>query len=152
MNSNLIFWFYAYAVTVCALVFAFRGVGRAKKGQLEAHRKDMIRACNLIILFVLSYVFKVLFLGREDKSSWESTYLWILYIHEALIGLMLVTGVWARILAAKLATTLTDPNPSDMILTLRRKHAKIGRTCIIAAVCALFTAAIILYGMWQRQS
>ena len=150
MNANLMFWFYAYALTTTAMALALVAVSKIRKGEIQAHQKLMNTAITLILFFVLSYLVKMLALGREDKSAWHGFYLITLYIHESFIFLMLFFGGWARYLAAKFKPSLTQDQPSPLDLRRRAKHRKIGTLCLSVTGCALVTAAVLLYGMVQR--
>lgn len=150
MNWNLVFWFYAYGLTMLALLMAYTGVGAAKRGELARHKALLNFACNLILFFVVSYVFKMLFLGREDKSTWTLSYKIVLYIHEALIATMLVTGARARWLAHKFRDSVFAQQLPDEHIGMRKQHRLMGKICIYAATFALLTASVILYGMVQR--
>lgn len=149
MDPHLIFWIYAYVLMFVVLIFAFRGVKFARKGQLEAHRTAMVWACNLLLFFVLSYVGKVFGLGREDKSAWTAIQLTILYIHEAMILLMLITGTTARIQASKFKDSLLNPNPGEEDMALRRKHAKWGKAAIVFATSAFLTATGVMWALFS---
>ena len=150
MNVNLAFWVFAYALTLLSIIIAFSGVGAAKKGDFETHRKRMTLACNLILFFVLSYVVKMFALGREDKSQWTTIYLVVLYIHETLIGGMLVSGTISRVLAYKFRDSLSGDTVSPLDIKRRKTHARAGKMCIMFAISALITAAVVLYGMFVR--
>lgn len=150
MTWNLIFWFYAYGLTFVALFLAYTGVAAVRKGDLARHRALLNMACSLIIFFVISYVFKMVFLGREDKSEWDVIYKIVLYIHEALIATMLVTGAWARWLAFKFRDSLFAQQLPTEHEAMRQKHRTLGLWCIYSATLALLTASVILYGMVQR--
>lgn len=151
MNVNLAFWVFAYALTLVAILLAFSGVRAAKKGDLETHARLMRFACNLILFFVVSYVVKMFALGREDKSQWTDFYLVVLYIHETLIGGMLVSGTISRVLAYKFRHSLTGATVSPLDLKRRKTHTKAGKMCILFAILALVTAGVVLYGMFVRQ-
>ncbi|MBO1318342.1 DUF420 domain-containing protein [Acanthopleuribacter pedis] len=147
---NLMFWGYAYLLTTTAVFFAILGWRNIIAGDIQAHKQKMGAAINLILFFVVSYVVKVIVLGREDKTNWTPFYLYTLYIHETFIALMLLTGGWARWLAHTFRTSLTGDSVSDVHQKQRRLHGKLGRACIASALCGLFTATIILWGMANR--
>ena len=147
---NLIFWGFAYLITGVAILFAVRGYRAVRRGDYGLHRTLMNTACNLILFFVAAYLVKVLVLGREDKTTWENLYLYTLYIHEGFIGLMLVTGIWARWLSHQFKDTLFKDKLSETMAKKRKLHGRLGKVCLGAAGCGLFTATIILIGMFGR--
>ena len=146
MNYNLAFWLYAYVLMMVVVYVAFKGVGHIKRGEQEAHMKKMVFACNILIFFVVSYVVKILVLGREDKVGWQTMDLVVLYVHETCIFIMLLAGTYARIQAAR----FKDRPVSEIPAAARKKHARSGKVAITAATLALFTASFVLYGMWRR--
>lgn len=148
--ASLIFWLYAYGLTWIAVIFALRGIGAARTQQFARHKSLMTTAINLILFFVVSYLAKVVILGREDRSSWSDFYLYTLYIHETFIALMLVTGAWARRLAHLFRATLDADTVPPEFESKRRRHGHLGRLCVLAAFCGLLTATIILWGMVTR--
>jgi uncharacterized membrane protein YozB (DUF420 family) len=150
MSWNLIFWFYAYGLTMLALLLAFLGISAVRKGNIKRHHQFLNFACNLIVFFVISYVFKMIFLGREDKSDWGMYYKTVLYIHEALIATMLITGIRGRWLAFKFRDTLYQGEVTEAQAKMRRQHRLMGKWCVYSATFALITASVILYGMVQR--
>lgn len=150
MSPNLMFWIYAYALTIVALGIAFQGVARVRKGDEVGHAKKMNLAVLLILGFVGSYVLKVIFLGREPKTNWESLHFTVLYIHEFFIACMLLAGGYTRYLAGKFKTSVGSSNPSAAMLALRKKHRAAGKFCLIATTMALFTATFVLYTIHSR--
>jgi len=152
MNANLAFWVYAYALTTAAIVIGLRGAWLARKKELVRHRKHMNLACNLILFFVVSYLFKVLFLGREDKSDWSAFHFTVLIIHEGFIFLMLIAGGSARWLAFKFRDTVPQPTAElpEPLQRMRRRHAWLGKATLALALLAVITASVVLQGMFAR--
>ncbi len=150
MNYNFAFWAYAYVLMLVVVLFAIRGVKDIKAGDFQAHMSKMTVACNLLIFFVVSYLAKVITLGREDKSLFSMWDLIILYTHEFCILVMLVSGVYARVMAFKFKESLGSDTISETHQALRRKHGKAGKIAVTFAVLGLFTASFVLCGMWQR--
>jgi len=151
MSPNLIFWFYVYALTVTALIIAFTGVARIRKGDAIGHSKRMNLAIYLILFFVASYVVKLLVLGREDKSNWESWHFLVLYVHEFFIACMLISGSYTRYLAAKFKHTIEAAAPlNDLDAKRRRRHRLTGKICLGATSMAIVTASMILYIIGTR--
>ncbi len=149
MDSHLIFWLYAYGLMLIVLVIAGRGIGRAKAGDYQGHMRAMILACNILLFFVLSYVVKILALGREDKSAWSALQLALLYTHEFLILVMLVSGTYARILAAKFKQSLFSQKPSAADMAVRAVHRRWGKVAFAAACAAFITATGVIAILFQ---
>lgn len=146
MNANLLYWLFAYVLTLSAFLIGLKGVGYIRRGDWQGHQKRMVAACNLILFFVASYVVKVLVLGREDKSDWGTYYLVVLYIHESFILLMLITGVAARLKARKMG--LKQPGGLDK--SIGKSHGRMGKLCLLFCGCGILTATIVVFGMLQR--
>ena len=149
MTANLAYWLFAYALMTVTLVIGVRGVIHVRAGRFEAHRKAMVLACNILLFFVLTYVLKVVILGREDKTDWTTLDLVILRVHESFIGIMLIAGTWSRLLARKYKDRLDNPTEAD--LPIRRRHALAGKIALAAAFCALGTATGVLWVLFRLQ-
>jgi uncharacterized membrane protein YozB (DUF420 family) len=153
MNPNLIFWTAAILDLMAVCVIAIRGVRCARRGEIARHRQSMKIASLLIGAFLVSYLLKVLLLGREDLSVWTPLDVWVLRIHELFVAQMLLGGSVAWIQGRKLISTRlvthdpTDPAPDPRTL---RIHKIAGRTAVIGAVLAFVMAIGILVGMFLR--
>lgn len=150
MTPKLLFWLYAFLLTCTIMVAATKGIASARRGAYDQHRIWMNRAGSLIVAFVLSYVLKVIFLGKEDLDTWANVYVVILRIHESFIGLMLICGGYARLLARKFQHTINDHPLNDRWQRMRRRHAILGKISVAAAAAALLTASGLIIGMLQR--
>ena len=85
---------------VCAV--ALLGVRCAHRGEIARHRRAMKIASWLVVAFLLSYVLKVVLIGREDMASWSSLDLWVLRCHELCVVSMLIAGSAAWLQSRKL--------------------------------------------------
>ena len=150
MTPSLYYWSFAFFLTLTTVVIGFRGLALIKRGEISRHRNHMNWACGLMVFFVFTYLFKVLFLGREDKSDWSQFHLVVLYIHESFIFLMLGTGSYTRYLAHKFKGSLDAENIPEEDARRRKRHKFIGKLALVFAVSALFTASVVLYGMFRR--
>lgn len=146
MNANLGFWLGAWLLFGSAVATVGRGVWLARHQRHDEHRRAMTAAVWLIGAFLVAYVAKVLVLGREDRSAWTSADVMVLRIHESLIAIMLLSGTWTRLAAARLATSSTGivGTPAD-----RRRHRRLGRLTAIAAIAAFGTGSWVLLRMWK---
>lgn len=146
MAPKLLFWLAAWLVFGCAVAMVGRGVWLARCRRFADHRRAMKVAGGLIGLFLLGYLAKVLFLGREDRSAWTATDLAVLRVHELLIAVMLVAGTWGRVLAGRFTSA-----PAERAPVRQRLHRRLGRLSGLAAMLAFLTASWVLARMWEHQ-
>ena len=153
MNPGLFFWSAAFVnlAVICGL--ALLGVRCARRGEISRHRRAMLIASWLVVAFLLSYLIKVVLVGREDMSSWSSLDLWILRGHELFVLLMLIAGSTAWIQSRKLAGTRVvtrdarDPDPLAQVL---RVHKRAGWAAVLSALAGFVLAIGVLAGMYSR--
>jgi uncharacterized membrane protein YozB (DUF420 family) len=153
MNPALLFWTTALVNlgTVCGM--AILGIRCARRGEIARHRQAMKIASWLVVAFLLSYVLKVMLIGREDMSSWSSVDLWVLRIHELFVMGMLVAGATAwmqsrRLVGTRIVTRdAKDPEPDPKSL---RRHKRAGWTAVLAAIGGFAFAVGVLAGMYSR--
>lgn len=149
LNAKLGFWLYVWVLTLSAILIAIKGIRKAGKGEYHAHQKQMDLAIRLILFFVLTYVAKLIFLGRENLANWSSVYITVLRIHETFIAIMLLSGGYVRFLARQFSLNSSQPSASEQ--AARKRHRLLGKVCISAALCGLGTATFLIYGMMARQ-
>lgn len=153
MDPKLLYWTAALINLVVLCGFALVGVRYARRGEIARHQRAMKIASFLVVAFLLSYVFKVAFLGREDMSVWSVVDVWVLRVHEVFVLQMVFAGVIAWIKARKLLPTrLVTHDPADPIPDPRdvRTHRIAGRAAVIGAVLGLLMAFGVLAGMFVR--
>jgi uncharacterized membrane protein YozB (DUF420 family) len=153
MDAKLIFWTFALADLGALCGIALFGVRYVRRGEIARHKRAMKIASLLVVAFVLSYVLKVQFLGREDMSVWTTLDVWVLRIHELFVLQMVVAGSIAWIQARKLVKTrLVTHDPNDPVPDAKtvRVHRLAGRTAVIGSVFAFLFAIGILAGMYAR--
>jgi len=112
----------------------------------------MMRASVALVgLFLISYVSKVLLVGREDRAAWTDATLCILYVHECCIALMIVAaGVGlsrTRRFGELRDGDILAPEAREQD---RRVHRIVGRVAVVAGIMALLTAGGVLAGMFVR--
>ena len=105
----------------------------------------------LVGLFLISYVSKVLLIGREDRASWADASIWTLYVHECCIALMIISA-GVGLLRTRRFGKLRDgdgraPEARDQD---RRVHCIAGRVAVGAGIMALLTSGGVLAGMFAR--
>jgi len=144
MDSHLIYWSMALANMWIVVGFALRGFVFARRGDVQRHRRCMLTAASLVGLFVVSYVFKLVFLGREDLSSWQAWAVYTLRIHETFVATMLLAGTRAGWLAHTFRSLerAGDP-PLARVRAQRGSHRLAGRVAVTAAVLGVLTACVV---------
>lgn len=141
MDPKLAFWTGTTVFFTATLICAGMGWRAILRGEIESHRRYMNASIGMILFFVGAYVVKVFTLGKEDIWSWTAGARAILWTHESIILIMLITGAAARWMARRL--------PEDQDPTLRRRHRLSGRGALVAGVLALLTALFVLANMFR---
>jgi uncharacterized membrane protein YozB (DUF420 family) len=156
MNAHLAYWtFIAFVLLAGAFGCGAAGLAAIRRGQIERHRRLMTSGATLVVAFLLSYVVKLLVLGREDLDSWSTASLTVLRIHELLMLVMIVGGSVALVLGRSFrsllrsATTLAQARAS-LPEKQRARHRWAGRIALGGALLGLLTAALVLLGMYAR--
>ena len=140
MNAALAFWtgsLFLFAAMLASALLAWRHV---RRGRIDLHRRWINTAIILLVLFLTSYVVKVLLLGKENLATWSPGSLFILRLHETVVLLMLLSGGTARFLARRVGKGEEAPP----------WHRWCGRTAILSGIAAFLTATMVLVGMYQR--
>jgi uncharacterized membrane protein YozB (DUF420 family) len=153
MDPKLLYWTGAFLNMGVIVGLAAWGVRARRRGAMALHRRNMLAAISLVLLFVVSYLFKLALLGREDLAVWASADLWTLRIHELCVLVMVVAGgvaAWrGRRLSTTRNTTLSpDDPPAPARLADGHRHA--GWTAVAAVVLGFLTAGLVLAGMYRR--
>jgi uncharacterized membrane protein YozB (DUF420 family) len=113
----------------------------------------MLAAVALVLVFLVAYVLKVIFLGHERVAEWSEAERRVLYVHEACIAVMLSAGAVAGLRAWRLRRTRNatlDASDPPAPASLARWHRRAGWTAVVAAAAGWVTALLILIGMYQR--
>ena len=153
MNASFVFWCGALLNMAILFGLMLKGVREVRRGDVKTHQRSMIAATSLVGFFLVSYLCKVAFLGKEDFSQWSSLSVWTLRIHETCVLVMLVAGVVALLRARVLRTTRNvtkqpdDPMAPDELI---RAHKRGGKVAVVSAGLGLLTAAAVLVGMYGR--
>lgn len=153
VDSKLLYWTAAQLnMTVIAGLVAL-GVYRIRRGEREAHRRCMLGASALVVVFLASYLFKLVFLGREHLESWSQWEVRVLQLHELCVMVLVVGGAVALVLGRGLGRTRlftrdpADPPPAAAAL---RRHRLAGRASAVGAVLGWILAGVVLAGMYAR--
>jgi uncharacterized membrane protein YozB (DUF420 family) len=154
MDPRLIYWSCALLVLFLMVAAALLGWWYGRRRNFRRHRLLMNASILLCLLFLVSYVWKVVWLGKEDLSVWSRNDLLVLRIHELLVGAMLVLGGGARFLSGRFSRWILPSGHLSSTGEVRRRdlrlHRRMGQIAILISAAALFTAALILAGMYQR--
>lgn len=153
--AKVTYWTFAFGVLLAAVVCAISGVRQIRRADVLGHRRQMLRASALIAAFVVSYPFKLIFMGREVLATWDPFYVTALRVHESFIAVMLVTtalALWnARVLNLRQARDgHAGAIAAAKVPSRLRLHRRCGRIAVIAAVGSIATASAVLYGMYDR--
>jgi uncharacterized membrane protein YozB (DUF420 family) len=81
MDPKIAFWTAAFANMALVMGFAVVGVLQRRRGDIRRHRRSMLLSAVFVGLFLLGYVLKLAFLGREDMDIWSPAAFWILRVH-----------------------------------------------------------------------
>lgn len=153
MDGKLIYWTAAFANMLLILGLAFVGVRGVRRGQVLLHRRCMLLASGLVVGFLVSYLLKVAFLGREELERWGTASVVVLRVHELCVFSMLLGGAIAGSRAFAMrrdpivrGTRTTLPRNSG----LRMWHRRAGWTAVTSALLGVLTAALVLAGMYGR--
>jgi len=159
MDPSTAYWTWAFANMVLAVGVAVDGVRQIRRGRIPSHARRMRAAAWLVALFVLSYPFKLAWLGREPLETWASSYLWTLRVHELCVAVMLGGGARALYLARRHALASTPSTlPSFGLRTetvqaaALQSHRRAGQIAVAGGILGVATALYVLWGMYSRDA
>jgi uncharacterized membrane protein YozB (DUF420 family) len=151
IDPALAYWTAAFANLSLIVALAIAGVRRIRRRLGRGHRRMMLTAVPLVGLFLVSYVVKVIVLGREDRSAWSQASLWTLYLHEACVATMLAAATVALTRARSFGPLQDGEPPAPEAPARRRRvHRRAGWLAVGASALALLCAAALLAGMYAR--
>ncbi|MBK7950952.1 MAG: DUF420 domain-containing protein [Deltaproteobacteria bacterium] len=153
MNPGLLFWTAALVNLGVVCLAAIVGVRFAHRGEIARHRRAMKLASWLVVAFLLSYVGKLVLIGREDMSVWAQVDLWVLRCHELCVLAMLVAGAVAWVQAGRLEGTrivTRDARDPDADPQAVRLHHRAGWIAVVSGVLGFVLAIGVLVGMYAR--
>jgi putative membrane protein len=151
MDPKLLYWTGALLNLGVIVVCVGLGVRAIRRGDVARHRRLMLAGVSLVGIFLVSYVLKVVWLGKEDKSLWQALDYAVLYVHETCIAFMLVGGAVALLRARGFRDAL-GPGPSLPASPLpgAASHRRAGKVAAVGALLAFVTAAGVLLRMFAR--
>ncbi len=153
MDARVLYWTFAFVNMGFVVGFALRAIAQLRAGNSSRHRAMMIASTGLVLGFIVSYAFKLQWLGREDLTTWSSTAVSILRFHETCVLAMVVAGglglYWGRQLRA---TRSFSSNPQDPLpqSSLVRYHRRSGQVALVGATLGFISAGFVLAGMYLR--
>ncbi len=142
-DPKLVYWTAALVNMGIALGLAVAGVRRVRRRDVAGHRRFMLGATALVGLFLVSYVAKVAWLGRERLELWDPRYVWTLRFHETCVLTMVIAGGRALWLGAR--EGFRDSERAWV-------HRRAGRIALISAGLGVLSATYVLYGMYERMA
>jgi len=153
MDPKVLYWTGALVNLGVIAVLVTRGVGQVRRGEVARHRRSMVTSAWLVVAFLVSYVFKVMLLGREDLAVWSNVYVQTLRFHETCVLVMLVGGVIALTRARRMRGTRNvtrDPSDAPAPDSTVRWHHRAGWAAVVGAIAGLLSAGVVLVGMYAR--
>jgi hypothetical protein len=153
MDAKFLFWSAALLNMAVMIGLMCNGVRQIRRGNVQAHRCSMIGATCLVALFLVSYLFKVTLLGKEDFELWSRAAVWTLRFHETCVLLLLMAGGFALNRSRRLRGTRNVTHERDDPMAPEsavRAHTRAGWAAVSAATLGLATAAVVLIGMYGR--
>ena len=153
MDAKVAYWTAAFINLGFLTGLAFVGVLRARRGEVARHRRAITVAGALVVIFLLSYPFKLWFLGRENLTAWSDGYVYALRFHETCIALMLIAAITAARRGLRLVKTAayTDTtNAPPTMPGMKKQHGWAGRLAVFGALLAWVSSGVVLFGMYAR--
>ena len=153
MDPKVIYWTFAFINMGFVVGLSLYGVTQIRAGNPARHRVMMLGASCLVVGFLVSYVFKLQFLGREDLSVWSDFAVSTLRFHETCVLVMVVGGGLAIRWGSRLRGTrlfslnAEDPLPEPSLLV---RHRRAARAALIGAGLGFASAGFVLAGMYAR--
>ena len=131
----------------------FQLIRAVRRGEVRTHRRMMLVSSALVGLFLVSYLAKVAWIGKEDRGAWSALDHAILYTHETCIAAMLVAGGYALFRALRFQSRLRPSwsiPPGADALPGREQHRRAGRIAGWGGALAFVTAIGVWAGMLLR--
>ena len=155
MDAKQLFWTVAWLNMLAIVLFAGAGVRQVRHNDIAGHRRRMLQASSLVLAFLVSYILKAVFLGKEDLDRWLPFYVTVLRIHELFVLFMVISGAVALALAWRLKLLeAADGSRSGFAPERAARrialHRRAGKFAIVSAILGLLTAAVVLFGMYVR--
>ena len=153
MDPKVLYWTFAFINMGFVVGLASYGFVQLKGGNPSRHRAMMITATCLVSGFIVSYLFKLQFLGREDLSIWSGAAILILRFHETCVLTMVIAGGlalrWGRQLreTRSYSLNLEDPLAESPLV---RRHHRAGQVALSSAALGFTSAGFVLAGMYAR--
>lgn len=147
MDPKVAYWTGAWINMALVVAFVLAGVRQARRGDYARHRTRMLAATSLVGLFLLSYVVKLMLLGREQLELWSRMHVSVLRFHELCVAALVLGGGVALTLALWRGMPLAG---SERRERTHRRHRRAGWTALVGAVLGVISASWVLFGMYAR--
>lgn len=145
MDLPVAFWTWALLNMYALLALGVAGVKARRQGRLAQHRRYMYWAGALVLLFLVAYPVKVMYLGGENLDTWSRSRVIILRIHETFVAVMLLAGVSARLMARSAWLAGGEGSRGE---GSRHWHRRLGWFALWSGIGGGVTATMILAGMY----
>lgn len=155
MDPKVVFWTGAWLNMLVAVLLVTSAVRAVRRDEVLVHRRRMLIAGSLVVLFLVGYGAKLRLLGREQLYLWDPFYVWTLRFHELCVLLWLVGGATAVFLAWRLRLAQAPDGSHSaydlpVVVARLRLHRRAGKTAWYASWLALISSGVVLYGMLAR--
>ncbi len=147
MDPKVAYWTAAWINMALISGLAVSGVRHARRGDYARHRRRMLAAASFVGLFLFSYVFKLMSLGREPLELWSRTDVSVLRFHELCIAALVLGGATALTIALRRGMPLLGSEHRERT---HRRHRRAGWTALVGAVLGVLSASWVLFGMYAR--
>lgn len=145
MDPKLLFWTGALAIMGLVAACVVAGIRAIRSGRVVRHRRFMLTAAGLIVLFLASYAGKLWLLGREHLETWTRADVNALRFHETCVAAMLLCGGAAVFLALRVPLPAEDSTRIGV-----RLHRRAGWSAAVACAFGFASAAWVLWRMFAR--
>jgi uncharacterized membrane protein YozB (DUF420 family) len=149
VDPKLAYWTWAWLNMSIAVGSGAAGIQKIRRGAVAQHKRRMLIFACLVLLFLVSYVPKVLLLGGENLEVWRPSGVYVLRFHELCVFTMLASGTIALRLAYRLGLARGVP-PVEVDSRALRLHRGAGRIAVLSGAVGLLSAAYVLIGMYGR--
>jgi len=155
MDPKVLYWTFAFINMGFVVGLGVYGAKQLEAGRPSRHRLLMITATCLVLGFLVSYVFKLQFLGREDLTLWSRFWVSVLRFHESCVLVMVIGGglalYWGKQLRATRSFSLNPEDPQAEN-SLARRHKRAGGVALVGASLGFLSAGVVLAGMYSRMN
>ena len=147
MDPKVAYWTGAWLNMLAIVGLAALGVRNARRGDYAQHRRCMLGAVSLVSLFLVSYVVKLIVLGREQLELWPRSDVYVLRFHELCVATLVLGSGYALALALRRGMPVAA---GDRRERTHLWHRRAGRAAVAGMALGLLAAAGVLWGIYAR--